>query len=103
LESRAAAAERVDRWFAENTFHSKEFANIAELVRLKKQQGLTISLELPHVAGLLVDSVTDGVPLVLSKPNSEWGNRVAELATMVVDASIAKARMPKRGFFGRPR
>src|SRR5207248_8447709 len=26
IETRAAAAERVDRWFAENTFHSKEFA-----------------------------------------------------------------------------
>jgi pilus assembly protein CpaE len=62
-----------------------------------------ISLELPHVAGLLVDSVTDGVPLVLSKRNSEWGNRVAELATLVVDASIAKAQKPKRGFLGRPR
>jgi len=37
----------VDKWFAENTFHSKEFANIAELVRLKEQQNLTISLVLP--------------------------------------------------------
>jgi glucosyl-3-phosphoglycerate synthase len=37
----------VDKWFAENTFHSKEFAAIGELVRLKEQQGLTISLVLP--------------------------------------------------------
>jgi pilus assembly protein CpaE len=63
-----------------------------------------ISLELPHVPGLLVDSVTDGVPLVLSKPNSDWGNRVAELATLIVDTSTAKARKPKRGFLlGRSR
>jgi glucosyl-3-phosphoglycerate synthase len=37
----------VDKWFAENTFHSKEFAAIGELVRLKEQQGLSISLVLP--------------------------------------------------------
>ncbi len=37
----------VDKWFAENTFHSKEFASLSDLVRLKEQQGLTISLVLP--------------------------------------------------------
>lgn len=37
----------VDKWFAENTFHSKEFASLGELVRLKEQQGLRISLVLP--------------------------------------------------------
>jgi nucleotide-binding universal stress UspA family protein len=47
LESRAAAAERVDRWFAENTFHSREFADLRRLVDLKQRQGLTISLGLP--------------------------------------------------------
>src|SRR5258708_10410111 len=63
-----------------------------------------ISLELPHVPGLLVDSVTDGVPLVLGKPNSDWGNRIAELSTLVVDTNTAKVRKPKRGFLlGRAR
>jgi nucleotide-binding universal stress UspA family protein len=47
VESRAAAAERVDRWFAENTFHSREFAALKRLVDLKQRQGLTISLGLP--------------------------------------------------------
>src|SRR5260370_41328130 len=47
LESRAAVAERVDRWFAENTFHSKEFADLRRLVDLKQRQGVTISLGLP--------------------------------------------------------
>jgi glucosyl-3-phosphoglycerate synthase len=47
VESRAAAAERVDRWFAENTFHSREFADLRRLVDLKQRQGLTISLGLP--------------------------------------------------------
>ncbi len=37
----------VDRWFAENTFRSREFADLEELVALKEAQGLTISLGLP--------------------------------------------------------
>ena len=58
-----------------------------------------IAAELPHVPGLLVSSVTDGVPLALSKPNSEWGQRIATLGKMVVTASSdADARKPKRGF-----
>ncbi len=37
----------VDKWFAENTFHAHEFQDLKHLVRLKEQQGLTISLCLP--------------------------------------------------------
>ena len=37
----------VDRWFAENTFHSREFEDLEELVRLKAEQRVTISLGLP--------------------------------------------------------
>ncbi len=37
----------VDKWFAENTFHSREFEDIERLVQLKEEQGLTISLGLP--------------------------------------------------------
>ena len=37
----------VDKWFAENTFRSREFANLERLVALKEEQGLTISLGLP--------------------------------------------------------
>jgi glucosyl-3-phosphoglycerate synthase len=40
-------SERVDQWFAENTFHREEFEEIGKLVELKKKQGLTISLGLP--------------------------------------------------------
>jgi len=38
---------RVDRWFAENTFHSREFRELDRLVEIKRRQGLTISLGLP--------------------------------------------------------
>jgi len=37
----------VDKWFAENTYHAVEFDNLAELVKRKKAQGVTVSLALP--------------------------------------------------------
>jgi glucosyl-3-phosphoglycerate synthase len=37
----------VDKWFAENTFHADEFKQLDELIELKRQQGVTISLALP--------------------------------------------------------
>ena len=40
-------AEKVDKWFAQNTFHSSEFDQIERLVELKRDQGVTISLGLP--------------------------------------------------------
>ena len=38
---------RVDRWFAENTFHSREFNDLNMLMTLKEKQGVTISIALP--------------------------------------------------------
>jgi nucleotide-binding universal stress UspA family protein len=37
----------VDKWFAESTFHAREFSNVDKLIEMKKKQGLTISLGLP--------------------------------------------------------
>jgi len=37
----------VDKWFAENTFHTDEFSDLKQLMVLKEQQGSTISLALP--------------------------------------------------------
>jgi glucosyl-3-phosphoglycerate synthase len=37
----------VDKWFAENTFHSHEFDDVRRLVELKEAQAVTISLGLP--------------------------------------------------------
>jgi len=39
--------ELVDKWFAENTFHAREFRNLDHLVELKRKQGVSISLGLP--------------------------------------------------------
>ncbi|HEY7220111.1 MAG TPA: glucosyl-3-phosphoglycerate synthase [Candidatus Binatia bacterium] len=42
-----ALSERVDQWFAQNTFHRQEFEDLAKLIDLKNRQNLTISLGLP--------------------------------------------------------
>jgi glycosyltransferase involved in cell wall biosynthesis len=64
---------RVDRWFAENTFHSEEFSDLWGLMRLKEKRGLTISLALPalneeetvgEVIQTLKKTLMDEVPLL---------------------------------------
>lgn len=37
----------VDKWFAENTFHADEFADLHQLLALKQAQRLSLSLALP--------------------------------------------------------
>jgi nucleotide-binding universal stress UspA family protein len=95
-EPRAAAAyddisELVDRWFAENTFHSHEFRNVRYLVDLKERQGKTISLALPTLneektIGAIISTIkrqlADRYPLidelVVIDSNSE--DRTVEIA-----------------------
>ena len=64
---------RVDRWFAENTFHSNEFSDMSTLLALKKRQGVTISLGLPalneaatigSVIGTIKKALMDDAPLL---------------------------------------
>ncbi|MER3543482.1 MAG: glucosyl-3-phosphoglycerate synthase [Chloroflexota bacterium] len=66
-------SEVVDRWFATNTFHSEEFADLEQLVRWKRERGHTISLALPalneaemvgHVISTLKQALMDEVPLL---------------------------------------
>jgi hypothetical protein len=63
----------VDKWFAENTYHSREFADLAHLVRLKEEQKLTISLGLPalneeqtvgNVIEVIKTALMDEIPLL---------------------------------------
>lgn len=42
-----AISTLVDKWFAENTFRAEEFADLNELVAIKQDKGLTVSLALP--------------------------------------------------------
>lgn len=66
-------SEVVDRWFATNTFHSEEFADLEQLLRWKRERGHTISLALPtlneaetvgHVISTLKRALMDEVPLL---------------------------------------
>jgi pilus assembly protein CpaE len=63
-----------------------------------------ISLELPHASHELIESVTDGVPLALTKPSSEWGQKVTALGNMILAEEKTEARKSgRRGFLGRAR
>ncbi|MEM6405114.1 MAG: glucosyl-3-phosphoglycerate synthase [Pseudomonadota bacterium] len=81
----------VDRWFAENTYHANEFADLQHLVALKKAQGVTISLALPalneektigHIIRTAQQACMEQVPLldeiVLMDSNST--DRTREIA-----------------------
>src|SRR2546427_7916033 len=46
-ERSAFISELVDKWFAENTFLSSEFADLGHLMELKQRHGVTLSLGLP--------------------------------------------------------
>jgi len=63
----------VDRWFAENTYHADEFMDLKELVKLKQDQNLTISVALPALneaktVGLIIQTIKgqlmERIPLV---------------------------------------
>jgi pilus assembly protein CpaE len=63
-----------------------------------------ITVELPHVPVALIESVTDGVPLVLQKAGSEWGQKISALADIAVDPSGAtEGKRSRRGFLGLTR
>jgi hypothetical protein len=63
----------VNEWFAKNTFHSHDFANVETLLALKEKQGVTISLGLPalneeatvgNVIDVLKGALADEAPLL---------------------------------------
>ncbi len=73
LRAEESLSRRVDRWFAENTFHHSEFSDLQALLALKEKQGVTISLGLPalnegETVGLVINTLKkallDDVPLL---------------------------------------
>ncbi len=99
----------VDKWFAENTYHADEFADLDSLVRMKQRQGLTISLALPALneektVGLVLQTVIqtlmEQAPLldeiVLIDSNST--DRTREIAAeMGVPTFIHQEILPQYG------
>lgn len=99
----------VDKWFAENTFHSQEFADIERLVEQKQQQGLTISLALPalneeqtvgNVIGTVQRTLMQEFPLideiVLIDSNSTDNTRDIA-ASLGVPVYIHQEMLPRLG------
>jgi glucosyl-3-phosphoglycerate synthase len=80
LEAADRAAEavrslpaKVDRWFAESSFHHSEFSDLERLVELKEKQGLSISAILPtldeaetigHIVRSARRELMENVPLI---------------------------------------
>jgi glycosyltransferase involved in cell wall biosynthesis len=63
----------VDQWFAENTYHSREFTDLEHLLALKRSQGVSISLGLPalneaETVGTVIQTIKsnlmDRIPLL---------------------------------------
>ncbi len=82
----------VDKWFAENTFHAHEFADIKKLVAMKEKQDVTISVGLPTLneektIGLVIKRVKgalmDRAPLIdqVVVIDSDSTDRTVEIAT----------------------
>jgi glucosyl-3-phosphoglycerate synthase len=99
----------VDRWFAENTFHAEEFADLRHLLVLKEERGLTISLALPALneektVGDIIRcaqrSLMEQVPLldeiVLMDSNSTDGTREIA-ADLGVPVYIHQEVLPQYG------
>ncbi len=91
LVGKTAISVLVDKWFAENTYHSAEFENLEYLLELKRAQHVTISLALPalneektvgNVIRTIKGALMDRVPLldeiVLMDSNSS--DRTREIA-----------------------
>lgn len=81
----------VEKWFAENTFHAREFEDLDRLVERKRQRGWTISLALPAlneeetvggVIRVLRDHLMQKVPLLdeMVLIDSDSTDRTREIA-----------------------
>lgn len=81
----------VDKWFAENTFHAGEFADLNHLLMLKERQGVTISLAMPalneeatvgKVIATIKRALMDDIPLLeeIVLIDSDSTDRTREIA-----------------------
>ena len=99
----------VDKWFAENTYHAGEFADLEHLVEIKRKQNLTISLALPalneeetvgHVIKTIKDALMERIPLVdeIVLVDSDSSDRTREIASALgVPVFIHQKVLPELG------
>lgn len=99
----------VDKWFAENTFHANEFANMDRMLALKREQNVTISLALPALneektVGKVIQTVKtalmDEAPLLdeMVLIDSDSSDRTREIAKEFgLPVYIHQQILPERG------
>lgn len=103
----------VDKWFAENTYHVNEFENLRQLVALKEQQGVKISLALPalneeetvgHVIETVKKALMDDIPLLdeMILIDSNSSDRTREIAAdlglpVYIHQEILPSHGPRHG------
>ena len=99
----------VDKWFAENTFHANEFFDLKQMMALKEERGVTISVALPalneektvrKVIMAIKKALMDDVPLldeiVLIDSNS--ADRTREIAgELGIPVYIHQELLPELG------
>lgn len=102
----------VDKWFAENTYHADEFADLHALLDLKRQRGLSISLALPALneeatVGNVIQSIKrplmDEVPLIdeLVLIDSRSTDRTVDIARRLgVPVFVHQDILPRYGLHG---
>jgi len=101
----------VDKWFAENTYHTREFMDLERLLELKEDQGVSISLALPalneeETVGKVIKTVKtalmDQVPLLDEMVLIDSGSqdRTREIAAELgVPVFIHQEILPQYGTF----
>jgi glucosyl-3-phosphoglycerate synthase len=99
----------VDKWFAENTFHADEFADLQNLLQLKQAQGVTISLALPalneagtvgRVIRTIQHALMEKVPLLdeMVLVDSDSSDRTRDIARRLgVPVHIHQRLLPELG------
>jgi len=109
MVGQAAISVLVDKWFAENTYHADEFADLSRLVELKEKQGLTISLALPSLneektVGKVIQTVkralVDEAPLLdeIVLIDSDSTDRTQAIAAeMGVPVFVHQRMLPQHG------
>ena len=101
----------VDKWFAENTYHTREFMDLERLIQLKEDQGVSISLALPalneeETVGKVINTVKtalmDQLPLLDEMVLIDSGSqdRTREIATdLGVPVFIHQEILPQYGAY----
>jgi glucosyl-3-phosphoglycerate synthase len=101
----------VDKWFAENTFRSREFADLERLVAIKEERNLAISLGLPalneeETVGSVIQTIKtalmERVPLLdemvlIDSGSVDYTREIA--ADLGIPVYIHQEILPKRGAY----